>query len=70
MERFNYRFTALGAGAFCLLAYPGIFSRLSNDGKQSPASFNIFEWLYFGAISFNAGSPIRQPLNNLKMSAR
>ena len=30
-------FTALSAGAHCLLAYPGIFSGLSNDGKQSPA---------------------------------
>jgi len=30
-------FTALSAGAPCLLAYPGIFSGLSNDGKQSPA---------------------------------
>ncbi len=36
MERFFSTFTALSAGAF-LLAYPGIFSRLSNDGKQSPA---------------------------------
>jgi hypothetical protein len=30
-------FIALSAGAHCLLAYPGIFSGLSNDGKQSPA---------------------------------
>lgn len=30
-------FTALSAGAHCLLACPGIFSGLSNDGKQSPA---------------------------------
>jgi hypothetical protein len=32
-------FKSLSAGAFCLLAYPGIFSRLSNDGQQSPALF-------------------------------
>ncbi|AYB32026.1 hypothetical protein D4L85_16270 [Chryseolinea soli] len=28
---------SLGADAFCLLAYPGIFSGLSNDGKQGTA---------------------------------
>jgi hypothetical protein len=33
-------FTALSAGAF-LLHYPGIFSRLSNDGKQSPALISM-----------------------------
>jgi hypothetical protein len=27
----------LSAAALCLSAYPGIFSGLSNDGKQSPA---------------------------------
>jgi hypothetical protein len=27
------------AGSLCSFAYPGIFSRLSNDGKQSPALF-------------------------------
>jgi hypothetical protein len=35
-------FTALSAGAHCLLAYPGIFSGLSNDGKQSPALIFMF----------------------------
>lgn len=34
-------FTALSAGAPCLLAYPGIFSGLSNDGKQSPALISM-----------------------------
>ena len=34
-------FTALSAGAPCLLAYPGIFSGLSNDGKQSPALISV-----------------------------
>jgi len=30
--------TLLGADAFCLLTYPGIFSGLSNDGKQGTVS--------------------------------
>lgn len=30
-------FNALSAGAPCLLACPGIFSGLSNDGRHSPA---------------------------------
>ena len=34
---------ALDAVAFCLLAYPGIFSGLSNDGKQGAAS------IFFGS---------------------
>ena len=34
-------FTALSAGAPCLLAYPGIFSGLSNDGKHSPALISV-----------------------------
>ncbi len=34
-------FTALSAGAPCLLAYPGIFSGLSNDGKQGPALISM-----------------------------
>jgi len=34
-------FTTLSAGAPCLLAYPGIFSGLSNDGKQSPALISM-----------------------------
>lgn len=37
MEQTSKIFTALSAGAHCLWAYPGIFSGLSNDGKQSPA---------------------------------
>jgi hypothetical protein len=37
MEQFSKIFIALSAGAYCLLAYPGIFSGLSNDGKLSPA---------------------------------
>jgi hypothetical protein len=45
MGRTSKIFTALSAGAYCLLAYPGIFSGLSNDGKQSPALF------YFPAIA-------------------
>lgn len=44
-------FTALSAGAPCLLAYPGIFSGLSNDGKQSPALISI----PFGSLAYLRG---------------
>lgn len=45
-------FTALGAGAPCLLAYPGIFSGLSNDGKQSPALiFTLHAFQQHGCVS-------------------
>jgi hypothetical protein len=37
MGQFFKIFNALSAAAFCLLAYPGIFSGLSNDGKQGTA---------------------------------
>jgi hypothetical protein len=45
-------FTALSAGAPCLLAYPGIFSGLSNDGKQSPALiFTLFVTPRYGCAN-------------------
>jgi hypothetical protein len=45
-------FTALSAGAPCLLAYPGIFSGLSNDGKQSPALiFTLHAFQQHGCVS-------------------
>lgn len=42
MGQFTKIFNALGAVAFCLLAYPGIFSGLSNDGKQGTAPILSF----------------------------
>lgn len=56
MGQYSKIFTALSAGALCLLSYPGIFSRLSNEGKQGPALFifhalpeskEVFQCLYF-----------------------
>ena len=37
MGQLSQIFNALSVGAYCLLAYPGIFSGLSNDDKLSPA---------------------------------
>ena len=73
MERFLHRFNALGAVAFCLLAYPGIFSRLSNDGKQSPASFLSLYLSWHSLVRvlqlFRPGQPIRPGANTLKPDA-
>jgi hypothetical protein len=44
MEQTLTIFTVLSAGAHCLLACPGIFSGLSNDGKQG-AALILFSWI-------------------------